>query len=293
MPRAFCACHPAVNMLFFAIVLLFGMMFYHPVLLGIAFAGAFVCSLLLCGRQTLRRFAAFLLPTWALVALVNTLFNHYGVTTLFFLPGGNRVTLEAVCHGLAVGGMAVTVFLWFTCYNAVVTSDKFLHGFGKRLPTTALLVSMTLRVLPLYARRLQMIRTAQRGIGGQTQGVRGAVHTLGILTTWSLENAVETADSMKGRGYGLRGRTHYSRFVWTRRDTALIVWCLAAFVVIAVGMAAGLTRADYNPRIVFPARTAFTWIVYIVYALVCMTPMLLESVERCRGKSSMHCAVGA
>ena len=289
MLRAFCACHPAVNMLFFVIVLLFGMVFYHPVLLGIAFIGAFANGLLFCGRQTLRRFGTFLLPTWALVALVNTLFNHYGVTTLFFLPGGNRVTLEAVCHGLAVGGMAVTVFLWFTCYNAVVTSDKFLHVFGRRLPTAALLVSMTLRFLPLYTRRLRTIRTAQKGIGGASQGIRGAVHSLSILTTWSLENAVETADSMKGRGYGLRCRTHYSRYIWTRYDTVLTLWCLASFAVIAAGMALGLTKADYNPRIVFAMRTGFTWVIYTVYALLCMTPLWLECAEKCHGRSSMNC----
>ena len=278
MYRAFHSCHPAVNMLYFLIVLLFGMLFYHPVLLGIAFICAFSCSMLFCGSKTLRRFVTFLLPTWVLVALVNTLFNHYGVTTLFLLPGGNRVTLEAVCHGLAVGGMVVTVLLWFTCDNAVVTTDRFLHVFGTRLPTAALLVSMTLRFLPLYARRLQKIRAAQTGVAG-AGGVRGAVHALGILTTWSLENAVETADSMKGRGYGLRGRTHYARYVWTRRDTLLTVWCLAAFAVVLAGLLCGQTTANYNPVITFADRTAFTWILYAVYAILCGTPLILEGTE--------------
>ena len=278
MRRAFHGCHPAVNVLFFFVVLLFGMLFYHPVLLGIAFACAFACSVLFCGGKTLRQFGTFLLPTWLLVALVNTAFNHYGVTTLWTLPGGNRITLEAISHGLAVGGMVVTVFLWFTCYNAVVTSDKFLHVFGARLPTAALLVSMTLRFIPLCTRRLHKIRLSQKGVGGAS-GIRGAIRALGILTTWSLENAIETADSMKGRGYGLRGRTHYSRYVWTRRDTALMLWCLSAFGVICVGMLRGQTQANYNPVIAFPAQTAFTWIVYAVYALLCATPLILEGTE--------------
>ena len=275
--RTFQDCHPAVNMLYFFVVLLFGMLFYHPVLLGIAFVCSFSCSVLFCGEKTLRQLVTFLLPTWVLVALINTLFNHYGVTTLFALPGGNRVTLEAICHGLAVGGMAVTVFLWFTCYNAVVTNDKFLHVFGKRLPTAALLVSMTLRFLPLYTRRFHAVQRAQQGIGVRTQGLRGAVHALGILTTWSLENAVETADSMKGRGYGLRGRTHYARYLWTRRDTALTIWFLLSAGLVVFGILRGQTKADYNPMIVFPTRTVFTWILYAVYALLCATPLILEA----------------
>ena len=279
MHRAFHGCHPAVNLLYFLLVLLFGMLFYHPVLLGIALICALSCSILFCGGKSLRRFFTFLLPTWVLVALVNTAFNHYGVTTLLTLPGGNRITLEAISHGLAVGGMVVTVFLWFTCYNAVVSIDKFLHVFGTRLPTAALLASMTLRFIPLFSDRMKKIRTAQKGVGGSTRGLSGAVHTLSILTTWSLENAVETADGMKGRGYGLRGRTHYARYLWTRRDTVLIVWLLACGLVVLAGMIQGLTKADYNPVIVFPSLTGFTWILYAVYALLCATPLILQALE--------------
>ena len=192
MHRAFRSSHPAVQILFFFSVLVFGMLFFHPVFLAIAFSFAFLNSLLLRGGQALRMFFALLLPTWALVALVNTAFNHYGVTTLFTLSNGNRVTLEALLHGAAVGCMAVTAILWFSCFNAVVTSDRFLHVFGRRLPTAALLVSMTLRFIPLFIRRARQIRMSQRGIGRSGTALQNAVRTLDVLTAWSLDPRVES-----------------------------------------------------------------------------------------------------
>jgi energy-coupling factor transport system permease protein len=38
-------------------------------------------------------------------AWLNPLFNHAGVTLLFYLPGGNPVTLESMVYGLAAATM--------------------------------------------------------------------------------------------------------------------------------------------------------------------------------------------
>ena len=35
--------------------------------------------------------------------------------------------------------------------------------------------------------------------------IRHGLNMLSILVTWALENAIETSDSMRSRGYGLRG----------------------------------------------------------------------------------------
>lgn len=41
---------------------------------------------------------------------------------------------------------------------------------------------------------------------------------MSIVVTWALENALDTADSMKSRGYGLPKRTAFSLFRFTLRD---------------------------------------------------------------------------
>lgn len=280
MQTAFQSSHPTVNFLFFISVIVYGMLFWHPVLLCIAFLASLSYNLFLRGRNSAKVTVAFLLPTLVFVTLVNTLFAHYGVTVLYTLPNGNRITLEALLYGLAAGCMVVTVFLWFSCYNAVVTTDKFLYLFGKRLPTAALLISMTLRFIPLFARRLRKIEQAQKGIGNADGNrLKNAVRSLSILVTWSLENAVAVADSMKGRGYGLRGRTNYSRYTFTKRDSLTTICILLLNGILIAGVILKQTKAIYNPYILLPDVTAFGILVLIAYAALCFLPLILDGVE--------------
>ena len=172
MRSAFANSHPALNFLFFGSVVAFGMVFFHPVFLGVSFVAALLYSVRLRGRGALK-WMRFLLPTLLIVVFLGAAFNHYGVTTLFVLSNGNRVTLESIVHAFATGGMVLTVFLWFTCYDAVVTTDKFLHVFGRVFPTGALLVSMTLRFIPLLTRRMRRIFDGQKGIGYSGGKLRG------------------------------------------------------------------------------------------------------------------------
>ena len=279
MRSAFAKSHPVLNFLFFGSVVAFGMVFFHPVFLGVSFVAALAYSVRLRGRGTLK-LLRFLLPTLLVVVFLGAAFNHFGVTTLFVLSNGNRVTLEAIVHSFATGGMVLTVFFWFTCYDAVVTSDKFLHVFGRVFPTGALLISMTLRFIPLLTRRMRKIFEGQKGIGNGNGGkLRNALHALSILVTWSLENAVDVSDSMKSRGYGLRGRTSYTRFLWTRRDVLLCVFVLLLDALTIAGVIVGQTRAMYNPYISLPAITPFSYVLYVGYVLLCFMPLTLDLAE--------------
>ncbi len=48
------------------------------------------------------------------------------------------------------------------------------------------------------------------------------------MVTWSLENAIETADSMRARGYGLPGRTSFSIYRFDSRDSSALAWLVSA-----------------------------------------------------------------
>ncbi len=69
---------------------------------------------------------------WATPA--NPAFNHEGATILAYLPSGNPLTLEFIVYGLSAAVMMASVILWFSCYNAVMTSDKFVYLFGRVIP---------------------------------------------------------------------------------------------------------------------------------------------------------------
>lgn len=135
---------------------------------------------------------------------------------LFYLKDGNPVTLESIVYGLASGLMLAGVISWFSVFHEVMTSDKFMYLFGKVIPAFSLLLSMTLRFVPRFTEQIRRVAEAQQCIGRNVNNgnvFQRAAHGLKILsitTTWALENSVETADSMKSRAYGLRGRTNFS-----------------------------------------------------------------------------------
>lgn len=121
--------HPTINFLYFALVLLFSMCLMHPVYLLISLTGALTYDIYLKGRKAVRFAVMGLLPMAALAALVNPAFNHEGATILTYLPSGNPLTLESMLYGAAAAAMLASVVLWFSSYNEVMTSDKFVYLF--------------------------------------------------------------------------------------------------------------------------------------------------------------------
>lgn len=164
---AFSRCHPVVNFFYFVIVLGFTMFMQHPVFLLISFLGSTVYAVWLNGwKKVLKMNFLFTLPGLMIVALMNPLFNHYGVTTLLYVESsGNAVTLEALVYGIVLGCVLFIVIQWFSCYNRVMTSDKFIYLFGKAIPALSLILSMALRFVPRFSAQLTVIRNGQKCAG--------------------------------------------------------------------------------------------------------------------------------
>ena len=281
--HAFLACHPAVNLLYFVLVLTFSMFFLHPLCLAVSLCAALWCAAQLNGGTAVRRTALWLAPTALLAALVNLAFNHQGATILAYLPSGNPLTLESIAYGFAAAAMLAAVVLWFSCWNTVMTSDKLMHLFGRVVPALSLLLSMTLRFVPRFQAKLREVTAARRGMGlyaekGRLQKLKSAVTVFSVMVTWSLENAVETADSMKSRGYGLPGRTAFSLYRYSRRDRLLLLWLALCGAYVAAGWALGGVKWRYYPT----ARgvlTPYSASVLLAYFLLCLTPVLLQRKE--------------
>lgn len=263
MENGFKGYHPAANLIFFVSIVVFGMLLKHPVTLAVCFAAALCYYIRLCRKAAVRSFLAFLMPMLLGVLIINGLFSHYGITPLATLPDGNKMTLESIVYGFVLGVATVTIIMWFFCYGEVVTADKFMFIFGRFLPTGALVISMILRFVPLYRNRLHIIAEAQQGIGkGYMQGniferMKNSGKIISILITWSLENAVETADSMKARGYGASHRKNYGKFRFGKRDVAFIIITVLIDVILAIGYIKKALYCVYNPYIVINPSADF------------------------------------
>lgn len=282
---AFSACHPAVELLYFALVLGFSMFLMHPVSLLISLAGAVGYNLRLGGRGAARFQLGILLPMMVMAAVINPAFNHAGVTVLLRLPTGKALTLESVLYGLAAAVMLCAVVCWFGCFTRVFTSDKLVYLFGRVIPALSLVLSMTLRFVPRFMGQLRAVSRARSCLGRDVsrgtarERVAGAVTVLSAVVTWALENAVETADSMKSRGYGLPGRTAFSIYRFDGRDRALLAWILFCGAFLAGGLASGGLYWQYYPSMKVAPVSAMTVGLQLVYLALCMTPLILERRE--------------
>lgn len=222
-------------------------------------------------------------------ALFNAAFNHYGVTTLFYafdLP----ITFEALAYGMAAGGMFSSVIIWFMSLNEILTDDKILYIFGKKLPHFSLIMTMALRFVPHYRIKLKQIISARKGLGldmsQATLGERlrtGSV-IMNTLIGTALDDSFETAESMESRGYGTAKRSSYLYYKMDIISTIiLIVILLAALFVIILG-ANSADYVSYNPRIVINTNYFFA----SIYLLLAIFPFILELICELKLRKSLN-----
>lgn len=288
---AFSGYHPLVNFLYFGLVIGFSMFFMHPVCLFISLFGSVAYHINLNGNGSFRFFIRYALPVMLLTALVNPAFNHRGMVILCYLPTGNLLTLESILYGIAAAVMLVSVLLWFSCCTAVMTSDKFIYLFGRVIPSLSLVLSMTLRFVPKFRAQFACVKEAQAGMGNDTSNgsllkrLKAAAACFSIMVTWSLENAIETADSMKSRGYGLQGRTAFSVYTFTERDKAVLLWLAFCGLYLLSGSLSGGLYWRYFPNIKGELTAPLTISFEVVYFLLCLTPVMINGREEKQWKS--------
>ena len=111
-------CHPAVNFLYFAAVLLGTVFFQHPIFLLISFGSAFAYSIKRNGMKALV-FNLAALPFVIAFALYYSSYTHFGVTVLEVNRIGNNMTLESLVYGFVLGFNSATADV--VEYNAYPT----------------------------------------------------------------------------------------------------------------------------------------------------------------------------
>lgn len=258
------------------------MFFMHPYCLLISLACSFVYSVILKGKKAVKTNICYMLPMLLAMALINPAFNHEGITVLAYLPSGNPLTLESLLYGLAAATMIVSVISWFSCYNEVMTSDKFIYLFGRIIPSLSLILSMTLRFVPKFSAQLKVVVNAQKCMGrdisngSMIKRAKNGLSILSVMTTWALENAIETADSMKSRGYGHPGRTAFSIYTFDKRDRNLLIVILLLGIYIFCGNLYGGMYFTYFPQMKTVALSLFGVSIFTAYLLLCVCPILIE-----------------
>ena len=291
MQDRFAKYHPVVNFLYFALVLGFSMVLSHPLAQGISLICALIYAIQTEGTKAAMFGLKWCLPMFLLTAFINPAFSHEGVTVLLYFPTGNPLTLESLLYGLSAGLMLATVLLWFKNFNRVITSDKFIYLFGRIIPAMSLVLSMTLRFIPKFKAQMDQVIDAQKSIGRNIsegslwQRTKIAVTVLSIMVTWALENAIETADSMKSRGYGLPGRTAFSIYCFDERDKMAMLYLAFCGVYLLCGTMISAFGFRYFPTIRYIGINTVTLSFQFVYLIMCIMPVVLNWAEERKWKA--------
>lgn len=264
--------NPITLFLYIGSISLIPMFCFDPVLSAIALAAGSCLCFTLKGQADIKNQLS-LMWIFVGVSLFNPLFSHKGETVLFYL-NRNPITLEAVLYGMSAALSVIAVLLLFRAFSHLISSDKLIYIFGRISPRLALLISMSLRFIPMLISQGKKIHSARRTMGLCQQdniiaAIKNRVEEFSCLTTWGLENSIITADSMQARGAGSRlRRTHFAIYRFRIIDFVMLVISIGACFLMAYANYIGCIGYEFYPCITGPDNAVIFYLIYFAAAFL-------------------------
>jgi len=282
--------HPLILLLYYAGGIAFGMLLFHPVILLCGWLACLIVNWHLDNGRSWRRWSVPMFSILLFLLVVNPLVSHRGRTVWFYL-GDLAITVESVVYGVTMALSLLGLLTLFISYRLALTEHKFLYLFARISPKSALLAMMATGMVPRLRRRISELMLVQqmRGVtvmeGTVSARARSGIRLIASLLAWTLEDALQTADSMQARGYGTGRRSSYPEFRFKRRDG----WTAAGLTATA-GAALLLWSQGYGflniyPRVARMELAAGDYGALAAYLLFLLLPLAWE--WRDRGKWRM------
>lgn len=277
--------HPAVNFFYFAVVLIFAMLFMHPLYLLLALICLSSYDFHLSNGQFKGKLY-FFLPLIFFTVLINLLFNHQGATILAYFPSGNPLTLESIVYAFAASCVLANLLISFSCFIKVIDEEKIIYLFGRFSPALALVLSLSLRFIAKFQTELKSISQSRQlfGIslkqGSLFQRLRSALSIFSIMLSWALENSLDTADSMRSRGYAAGKRSSFALYKWERRDYFLLAWLMVLSLYLTAGVYFKVFAWHYFPTISALKVNLYAISVFAAFLLLALTPFFCQGIYR-------------
>lgn len=279
------AIHPFVMFFYYICIGFFAMFFNHPIFLLAGCLALIAVNLTHDGGRSMKQWAPLMIVMSVLIIAINPFINSRG-TNVLFTVFGKHVTFEAVLYGIVTALSLLMILLLFISLNMVLNGNKLLYIFARILPRTAFLVMMSIRFVPLLKGRLVEIQDVQRfkGMtmmqGSLRERAKSGMSMLQILLSWSLEEAVETADSMKARGYGTGKRRPYIPYRMTKSDKCWLGYLVVLFALSAAGGFMGYGKIIIYPELGTLHLTSLDWAVFASGMAIALFPVFVEGREQ-------------
>ncbi len=108
---------------------------------------------------------------------------------------------------------------------------------------------------------------------------RNVGNIMGVTVSWSLEEAMFTAKSMKARGYNATQRSSYLSFHLKKADYCFIAFLIIVLAILAVGLTQGYGYINVYPSLDFSFHDLPLNIYYLSFVLLLMPLIYLELKE--------------
>ena len=244
-------------------------LFEDPVVLAATLAAVLGAALAAGVGRELRRAMLFVGPMALMVALVNPLVSHQGLTVL--VRGGDvaglghfDVTLEAVTYGGVLGLRVLVIGLATALYTAAVDPDEVLRLFRRVSFRSALTAAIATRLVPVLARDGRRMAEAQRC---RAAGPPPRLAVVRAVAAGALDRALDVAAALEVRGYGAARRPSRRHRPWSRHDLAFLAAAAAIAAAAVSARVAGVASFRAYPTVAVETGTAELALVAAVVTL--------------------------
>lgn len=262
MARGIKGLHPLVLIIYITIILI-GLMVFRDIGFLVVGLGALIINLFVIEEEeTLKQSAKGLIIMSLVIIILNPIFNHRGETILFYFYG-QQITLEAVIIGVQNALSLSAILILFMLLNKILSMDGLLFLLTKLSKRWAMLIMISLNFVPSLRNKVQNMQEVQATKRVVAEGehpisaAKTAIVFIEALLNQSLEDAMIAADSMTARGYGSTGRSHYHNYSFYLLDWLVLMGIIVGFIFMLLA---------YQST--------------IIWALICLTPTLVEGSER-------------
>lgn len=287
MKNHFADYHPSTIFAYSVGTIILLILYTHPILIMSALlCGVLTTVILNGGKNTIKRILA-IMPVMILTAIITPLVNNRGITPIIYI-NDKAVTLEGIFNGIFTGVTIATLTLWIFIIQDTLGNEKFLYLFGRKFPKTALIITMIFRFIPDFKLKLKEITDVQKQFGIDTahgnirKKLRDGSDVFSTLISLTVENSVETADSMTARGFELPNKTSAIIHKYFLKD---IIMLAITFFLLAFSVYGYFNHAYtfyYYPRMPKTIVTSQNIALLIVYIFYMLMPIIIILAEELR-----------
>lgn len=279
--------HPAVYTCYYTILMIFAFLFNDPYYI----LSFLICITVLVALQGINKefknVIKIFIPMSLLIILLNPLTSKNGATRIY-LWGNQFITLEAVAYGILMSMALLIILLLFASYNRSVSYQEMLYVLSKKFPNISMVIVMAMRFIPLLSYRLnevnKVFRFEHQNSDAESRTrmdkIKEKAQEMAVVVSWSLEEAMMTAKSMKARGYGITERTSYLSYKFRRTDKIFVLIIMVTAALSVMGLFLGYGRINVYPKINFSFHENPLNIYYASFLIFLLPLIYLELKER-------------